>query len=101
MFGLFRKKEPPKEGFKFKELPEVRDNLKDLAGEAMNVYVGTLVGHLLNIGGKTSEDVGKAKARMLAHLQKYVQAEILLDAQDHGRKTRISELAGLAPGRVS
>ena len=98
MFGLFRKKEP-KEGFRFKELPEVRDCLRDVAGEAMNVYVGTLVGHLLDFG-KTSEDVGKARTRMMACLQKYVQAEILLDAQGHGREVELSELAGLAPGQV-
>lgn len=96
MFGLFRKKKP-EEGFRFKELPEVRDHLKAIAGEAMNVYVGTLVGHLLNIGNKTAGDVEKAKATMFAHLQKYVQAEILLDAQNHGRGTRISELVSLRP----
>lgn len=99
MFG-FTKKKKPEEGFEFKELPEVRDHLKELAGEAMNVYVGTVVGHLLNLG-KTSDDVGKAKARMLAHLQKYVQAEILLDAQDHGRETKLSELTNLRPNRIS
>ena len=99
MFGLFGKKKPPEDGLRFKELPEVRNCLRDMAGEAMNVYVGTLVGHLLNFG-KTSEDVGKARTRMFAHLQKYVQAEILLDAQNHGREVKLSELAGLAPGRV-
>ena len=98
MFGLFRKKKP-EDGFRFKELPEVRNCLRDMAGEAMNVYVGTLVGHLLNFG-KTSEDVGKARTRMLAHLQKYVQTEILLDAQGHGREVELSELANLAPGRI-
>lgn len=99
MFGLFRKKKP-EEGYQFKELPEVRNLLRDLSGEALNVYVGTLVGHLLNLG-KTSDDVVRARTRMLAHLQKYVQAEILLDAQNHGREVKLSELAGLAPGRVS
>lgn len=96
MFG-FMKKKKPEGGFRFKELPEVRNNLKDLVGESMHVYVGTLVGHLLNIGSKTTDDVEKAKTRMFAHLQKYVQAEILLDAQEHGRKTRISELVNLRP----
>ena len=99
MFGLFKKKKP-EDGFRFKELPEVRDCLKDMAGEAMNVYVGTMVGHLLNFG-KTSEDVEKAKASMLAHLQRFVQAEILLDAQDHGRETKLSELTNLRPNRIS
>lgn len=96
MFGLFKKKKKSEDGFRFKELPEVRDCLKDMTGEAMNVYVGTLVGHLLNFG-KTSEDVEKARASMLAHLQKYVQAEILLDAQEHGRDPKLAELAGLRP----
>lgn len=100
MFGLFKKKKP-EDGFKFKELPEIRDHLKELAGEAMNVYVGTLVGHLLNIGNKTPGDVEKAKATMFAHLQKYVQAEILLDGQHRGREVELSELAGLVPNRVS
>lgn len=86
--------------FEIKELPEVRNSLRDLAGETMNVYVGTLVGHLLNLG-KTSEDVEKARTKMLGYLQRYVQAEILLDTQDHGREVKLSELAGLAPGRVS
>ena len=94
MFG-FKKKKKPATGFK--ELPEVRDLLQDMAGEALNVYVGTLVGHLLNFG-KTSEDVEKAKTRMLAHLQKYVQAEILLDRQNHGYEPEIAELAGLRLG---
>lgn len=96
MFGLFKKKKPA-EGFRFKELPEVRDCLRDMAGEAMNVYVATLVGHLMNFG-KTSEDVEKARASMLVHLQKYVQAEIMLDAQNHGREVKLLELAGLRLG---
>lgn len=100
MFGIFKKKKKSMEGFRFKELPEVRDCLKDMTGEAMNVYVGTLVGHLLNFG-KTSEDVEKARAGMLAHLQKYVQAEIMLDAQNHGRETKLSELTDLRPNRIS
>ena len=93
MFG-FMKKKKPEVGFRFKELPEVRDCLKDMAGGAMNVYVGTVVGHLLNFG-KTSEDVEKAKASMLAHLQKFVQAEILLDRQNRGHEPSLAELAGL------
>lgn len=100
MFGFMKKKKPSEDGFRFKELPEVRDLLQDMAGEAMNVYVGTMVGHLLNFG-KTSEDVEKAKASMLAHLQRFVQAEILLDAQDHGRETKLSELTNLRPNRIS
>lgn len=99
MFGLFKKKKP-EDGFRFKKLPELRDCLKDMAGETMNVYVGTMVGHLLNFG-KTSEDVEEAKASMLAHLQRFVQAEILLDAQDHGRETKLSELTNLRPNRIS
>lgn len=96
MFGFMKKKKPSENGFRFKELPEVRDLLQDMAGEALNVYVGTLVGHLMNFG-KTSEDVEKAKTRMLAHLQKYVQAEILLDRQNHGYEPEIAEFAGLRP----
>lgn len=96
MFGFMRKKKPA-DGFKFKELPEVRDLLQDMAGEALNVYVGTLVGHLLNFG-KTSDDVEKARTRMLAHLQKYVQAEILLDRQNRGNEPSLAELAGLRLG---
>lgn len=92
MLGLVREKKPA-DGFKFEELPEVRDSLKDLVGASMDVYVGTLVGHLLNIGGKTANDVKKVKTRMLADLQKYVQAEILLDAQNHGREMKLGELA--------
>lgn len=92
MFGLMRKRKPSG----FEDLPEVRDCLKVMTGEAMNVYVGTLVGHLLDFG-KTSEDVEKAKGKMLAYLQKYVQAEILIDAQNHGREPELPELAGLRP----
>ena len=91
MFGFGKKKKP--EGFK--DLPEVRDCLKSMVGESVNVHVGTVVGHLLNIGGKTAEDVGKTKATMLACLQKYVQAEILLDRQNHGYEPEVAELAGL------
>lgn len=100
MFGFMKKKKKPEEGFRFKELPEVRNCLRDMAGEAMNVYVATLVGHLMNLG-KTSEDVEKAKTSLLVRLQKYMQAEILLDAQDHGRKVELLELAGLRPNRIS
>lgn len=97
MFGLFKKKKSSAEGFRFKELPEVRDCLKDLAGESMNVYVGTLVGCVLNLG-KTTDDVEKAKTRMLVRLQKFVQAEILLDRQEHGGGgVSLAELAGLRP----
>jgi len=97
MFGLFKKK---KLAAGFKELPEVRDRLKNLAGEAMNVYVGTLVGHFLDFG-KTSDDVDRAKTMMLEALQRYVRAEILLDGQSHGREPELLELAGLVPGRIS
>ena len=90
MFG-FGKKKP--EGFK--DLPEIRDCLKTLVGDAMNVYVGTAVGYLLKIGNKTAEDVEKTKTKMLACLQKYVQAEILLDRQNHGYEPEVAELAGL------
>ena len=94
MFGFMKKKKKPEVGFRFKELPEVRDCLKEITGGAMNIYVGTLVGHLLEFG-KTSDDVERAKARMLAHLQKYVQAEILLDRQNRGHEPSLAELAGL------
>lgn len=99
MFG-FMKKKKPEDGFRFKELPEVRDCLRVMAGESMNVYVGTLVGCVMNLG-KTTDDVEKAKTGMLTCLQKYVQAEILLDAQEHGRETRLSELTNLTPNRIS
>ena len=56
MFGFMRRRKPSG----FEDLPEVRDCLKVMTGEAMNVYVGTLVEHLLDFG-KTSEDVEKAK----------------------------------------
>lgn len=85
MFGFMRRRKPSG----FEDLPEIRDCLKVMTGEAMNVYVGTLVGHLLNFG-KTSEDVEKAKGRMLACLQRYVRAEILLDAQNHGREPELA-----------
>lgn len=93
MFGFKRKKKP---AVGFDNLPEVRDLLKVLVGDAMNVYVGTLVGRLLDFG-KTSEDVERARAKVLACLQRYVKAEILLDAQDHGREPKLAELAGLRP----
>ena len=94
MFGLGKKKKPLEEGFKFKELPEVRDCLKDMTGQAVNLYAATLVSNLLKLG-KTSEDVEKARTRTLAILQKYVQSEILLDRQNHGGEVSLSELAGL------
>jgi hypothetical protein len=90
MFG-FGKKEKP-EGFK--DLPEVRDLMKSLVGEAMNVYVGTTIGFFSGLG-KTKEDVKKANAEMLTALQKYVQAEILLDRQRHGHEPSLAELVGL------
>lgn len=93
MFG-FGKKEKP-EGFK--GLPEVRDLMKKLLGEVLNLYVGTTVGYLENRGNKTAEDVEKAKTKMLTVLQKYVQAEILLDRQKHGDEPSLAELAGLRP----
>lgn len=91
MFG-FGKKQKPEVGFK--ELPEVRDLLKSLVGETMNVYVGTTIGFFSGLG-KTKEDVQKANAEMLTALQKYVQAEILLDRQKHGHEPDLAELAGL------
>lgn len=90
MFG-FGKKEKP-EGFK--KLPEVRDLMKDLLGERMNVYVGVTVGYLMSLG-KTEDDVKEAKTEMLEILQKYVQAEILLDKQRHGHEPDLAELVGL------
>lgn len=97
MFGFKRKKRPTA-GFEY--LQEVRDLLKGLAGEAADIYVGTVVGYLMKLG-KTPEDVRRTREKMLVVLQKYVQAEILLDGQNHGREVRPSELADLAPGRVS
>ena len=93
MFG-FKKNKPLEEGFRLKKLPEIRDCLRDLTGEAMNVYVGTVVGSILNLG-KTSNDIERARTRMLVCLQKYVQSEILLDRQEHGGEVTLSELAGL------
>lgn len=91
MFG-FKKKEKPEKGFK--DLPEVRDLLKELVGEAMHVHTGTVVGYLMNLG-KTPEDVKRAKEEMLTALQKYVQAEILLYNQNHGHEPDLAELVGL------
>lgn len=91
MFGFGKKKKP--EGFK--DLPEVRDLLKELVGEALHVHTGTVVGYLMNLG-KTVEDVKRTKEEeLLSHLQRYVQAEILLDRQDHGHEPDLAELAGL------
>lgn len=87
----FEKKEKP-EGFK--DLPEVRDLMKSLVGETMNVYMGTTIGFLSGLV-KTKGDVEKAKAEMLTALQKYVQAEILLDRQKHGHEPDLAELVGL------
>lgn len=91
MFGFGKKK--PVTGVKC--LSETRDDLRTLVGLTMDVYVGTVVGHLLNIGNKTDEDVKRTKARMLENLQKYVQAEVLLDRQNHGQKPDLAELARL------
>ena len=91
MFG-FGKKAKLETGFK--DLPEVRDLLKDLFGNAMNVYVGTTVGHLTGLD-KTDEDVKESRTKMLTVLQKYVQAEILLYMQNHGHEPDIVELVGL------
>jgi hypothetical protein len=92
MSGLEKEKKP--EDFEVKGLTEIRDLAKDLVGNVMDVYVGTLVGYLTNLG-KTEEDVTKANAEMLTALQKYVQAEILLDRQKHGHEPDLAELAGL------
>lgn len=96
MFGFKRKKNEFKNEFEkgFADLPEVRNLLRDLTGDAMNVYVGTMVGYLISLG-KTKEDVQGAKEKMLTVLQKYVQAEILLDRQKHGHEPDLAELAGL------
>jgi hypothetical protein len=93
MFGFGKKKEPE---VGFKGLPEVRDLMKSLVGETMNVYVGTTIGFFSGLG-KTKGDVEKAKAEMLTALQKYVQAEILLDRQKHGHEPSIAELVYLRP----
>lgn len=91
MFGFKRKKKP--EGFK--DLQKVRDLMKDLLGTTMDVYVGTTIEYLINVGGKTAEDVKKYNTKMLEVLQKYVQAEILLDRQKHGHEPDLAELEGL------
>lgn len=90
MFGFKRKKDPEV----FEKLPEVRDYLKALTGETMNVYVGTLVGKLMGFG-KTDKDVKEAKEELLNNLQRYVKAEILLDAQNHGRAPNLEDLEHL------
>lgn len=89
---VFKKKEKPEKGFK--DLPEVRDLLKSLVGESMNVYVGSTVGYLTGLG-RTKEDVEKTRTEMLTALQKYVQAEILLYNQNHGHEPDLAELVGL------
>lgn len=94
MFG-FGKKKKPETGFK--DLPEVMDLMKDLMGNAIDVYMGTTVSYLTTTGGKTIEDVQKAKKELLTVLQKYVQAEILLDRQRHGQEPALAELVGLRP----
>jgi hypothetical protein len=92
MFGFGKKNELEKG---FKDLPEVRDLMKDLLGNAMDVYVGTTVGYLASLGGKTAEDVEKTRKDMLTVLQKYVQAEILLDRQKRGHEPSLAEIAYL------
>lgn len=95
MFGFGKKKKDEfEEGFK--DLPEVRDLLKDLLGPAMDAYVGTAVGYLMSLG-KTVEDVKETRTKMLEVLQKYVRAEILIDRQKHGHEPDLAELAGLRP----
>ena len=95
MFGFGKKKKDEfEEGFK--NLPEVRGLLKDLLGEALNVYMGVTVSYLMNFG-KTKAEVEKAKTEMLNTLQKYVQAEILLERQKHGRAPSLEELVFLRP----
>lgn len=76
----------------FKDLTEIRDMLKDLMGDVMRVHVGTTVGYLASLGGKTAEDVEKSKEQMLMVLQKYVQAEILLDKVVHGYEPELADL---------
>lgn len=95
MFGFKRKKKPAG-GFVFKELPEVRDRLKDLTGQAMNIYVGTLIGHLMKIGCETEDAVDRARSQMLTCLQKYVRSEILLARQEHGGELSLAEIMGLS-----
>jgi hypothetical protein len=94
MFGL--KKKLPEAEAGFKELLEVRDSLKKMTGEAMNIYIGTVVGHLLNLGNKSKADVESTKETVLKYLQKYIQAEIMLDRQKNIRhEPDLAELAGL------
>lgn len=90
MFGFVKKKPEV-----VPDLQEIRNMLKDLVGETMNVHIGVVVGHLVNLGGKTAEDVEKSKERMLTVLQAYVKAEILLNRQNHGHEPSLAELDGL------
>ena len=93
MFGFGKKKKDEfEEGFK--DLPEVRDLLKDLLGPAMDAYVGTTTGYLMSLG-KTVEDVNKTRTKMLEVLQKYVRAEIILDRQKHGIEPSLEDLVYL------
>lgn len=91
MFG-FKKKEPVQG---FKELPEVRDCLKSLVGETLNVYVGVTVAYLTNQGKTEKKDVDNAKNEVITALQKYVQAEILLDRQKHGQEPSLTDIVFL------
>lgn len=90
IFGFKKKPE-----IRFENLPKARDLLKDLLGETMNIYVGMTIGYLTKLGDHTDKDVNEAKEKMLEALQKYVQAEILLDRQRHGQEPSLAELAGL------
>lgn len=92
MFG-FRKKKPES----FEDLQKIRDLTKGMLGEVINVYVVTTVGYLTDVGGRTDGDVKNAKTEMLAALQKYVLAEILLDKQKHGHDPSLAELVYLRP----
>lgn len=88
MFGFGKK------GKVVENLPEVRDLMKELIGATMNVYVGATVGYLLSLG-KAAEDVEKARTELLSAIQKYVQAEILLERQKNEQGPSLAELAGL------
>lgn len=90
MFGFGKKKL----GKGFDKLPEIRDLTKGMLGDAIEVYVGTVVGYLTGLG-KTEEDLENARTGMLEVLQKYVLTEIILDRQKRRHEPSLAELAYL------
>ena len=88
MFG--KKKKPDN------DLQEIRDLTKSLLGDALGIYVVTVLCHFVNHGNKTAKDVEKALKEMLDVLQKYVRTEIILDRQKCGHEPSLAEIAGLS-----